>query len=223
MRLRSLLAAAGLITAGLVAATPAANAAGTCSLYVPSKFSISQPYRAINVVEGPNCASAGVVDAAWLAYHPTQGVVNGAIFENSARTEVVELYDTMPLGRWTWRPEGAYTAADAEVPQYTYNTDVRLASYARVTAARSGSRVTIRTTAMRYWVSGERFIGWNGARGIIQYRTPGTTTWRSLKEVFSNTAGVYSYSYTSAAARDYRVVTRATGVIWESTSPAVRK
>src|SRR4051794_1673420 len=71
MRVLSFLAAAGLVTAGLVASAPTAGAAGTCSLYVPSRISIGQPYRAVTVKQGPNCAAAGVTDAAWTAYHPT--------------------------------------------------------------------------------------------------------------------------------------------------------
>jgi hypothetical protein len=223
MRLLSLLAAAGLVTGGVVAAAPAASAAGTCSMYVPSRFSIGQPYRAITVPQGPNCAAAGVVDAAWIAYHPTEGPVNGALYENKARSTPVDLYDTMPIGRWTWRPQGAYDANSNDVYQYTTYTDVRLASYGRVTPTRSGTRVNVKTTAMRYWQGGSKFIGWSGARGQIQYRTPGTTTWHALKEVYSTSTGAYSYTYTTSAARDYRVVFGATSTIWESTSPIVRK
>jgi hypothetical protein len=223
MRLMSLLAATGLVTAGLVAATPTATAAGTCSLYVPSRFTISQPYRAITVKEGPNCAAAGVVDAAWFAYHPTKGNINGVVYTKSSRAEFVELYDDMPVGRWTWRPMGAYDSADNEVAQYTYITDVRLASYGRVAVTHTGTRVSLKTTAMRYYQSGSKFIGWAGARGQLQYRTPGSTTWHPLKEVYSTSAGTYSYAYATSAVRDYRLVLPAVSTIWESTSPAVRR
>ena len=229
MRLLSLLAAAGLVTGGVVAAAPAASAApaattaGTCSMYVTSRFSIGQPYRAITVPEGPNCAAAGVVDAAWLAYHPTQGPVNGALYESGARSTTVDLYDDMPIGRWTWRPQGAYDANDNLVSQYTTYTDVRLATYGRVTPTRSGTKVNVKTTAMRYWQGGSKFIGWSGARGQIQYRTPGTTTWHGLKDVYSTSTGTYSYTYTTSAVRDYRVVFGDISTMWGSTSPIVRK
>jgi hypothetical protein len=190
---------------------------------VASRFSIGAPSRAITVTEGPNCAAAGVVDAAWLADHPTAGVVNGAVFEGGARSGVVVLVDSMPLGRWNWQPAGAYDAADKPIMQYSPYTDVRLASSGRVTPTRSGSRVTLRTSAVRYWQGGSKFIGWAGARGQLQYRAPGTTTWHGLKEVFSDAAGRYSYTYTTKAARDYRVVLRSTGYIWESVSPVVRR
>jgi hypothetical protein len=223
MRIASLLAAAGLVTAGLVASAPAANAAGSCSLYIPSRLAIGHPYRAVTANQGPNCVTAAVVDAAWAAYHPTQGVVNVVIYENRDRSEIVDLYATMPPGRWTWRPGYAYDANDAEVFQYTTYTDVRMASYGRATATRSGSKVNVRTTAMRYWGAGEKFIGWAGARGQIQYRTPGTSTWKGLKEVYSYSNGTYSYTYSTTASREYRVVLRDVPTIWGSTSPAVRR
>jgi hypothetical protein len=192
-------------------------------LYIPSRISIGQPYRAVTATLGPNCAAAGVTDAGWTAFHPTQGEIVSAFFPDRARTEIVDVYDWAPLGRWTWRPSFAYDAALHDVSQYSPYTDVRLASYGRVTVTKTGTRVNIKTAAMRYWQTESRFIGWSGARGLIQYRTPGTTTWHGLKEVYSTTAGQYSYTYNTSAVRDYRVVLRATGTIWESTSPSVRR
>jgi hypothetical protein len=223
MRLLSLLAATGLVTAGLVSATTPATAAGSCSVYLPSRFTISQPYRAIPVKLGPNCAAAGVVDAAWTAYRPAQTPQEVLIFDSGAQSEIVDLYDHEPLGRWEWRPDYAYDASDNLVPQYTYYTDVRLASYGRVATTRSGKQVTLKTTAMRYWQGGSKFIAWNSARGQLQYRTPGTTAWHALKDVVSTTRGLYSYTYTSSAVRDYRLVLPAVSTIWESTSPVVRR
>ncbi|HEY0692133.1 MAG TPA: hypothetical protein VGD71_24205 [Kribbella sp.] len=223
MRLLSLLAAAGLVAGGAVAAAPAATAAGTCSLYVPSRFSIGQEYRDITVPQGPNCAAAGVVGAFWFAHHPTKGDVTDAGYENKARSTTVTLYDTMPIGRWTWRPGTAWDTTGTVVYQYTTYTDVRLATYGRVTPTRSGTKVNVKTTAMRYWQGGHKFIGWSGARGQIQYRTPGTTTWRALKDVYSTSTGAYSYTYTTSAVRDYRVVFGDVSTMWGSTSPIVRK
>lgn len=197
--------------------------AGICSMYVPSRASITSPYRAINVPLGPNCAAAGVDFAAWDGVHPTQGPQTFMFYDGTS-TETWELYDFDAVGRWTWNPEGAFDSNFEEVAQYgPYSTDVRYGSYGRVTATRSGSKVNVRTTAMRYWAGGSRFIGWSGARGQIQWRTPGSSTWNGLKEVYSTTTGTYSYTYTTSASREYRVVLRATPQIWESTSPTVRR
>lgn len=223
MRVPSLLAATGLVAAGLITISPpAAHAEGSCSLYVVSKFYVSQPYRSIPVTQGPNCASAGVVDAAWTAFHPSTPT-SVVTFPNAARSDTVDLYDSVPLGRWTWRPGYAYDANNNPVFQYSPVTEVRLGSYGRVTATRAGARVTLKTTAMRYWSSGNKFIGFSAAVGQIQYRTPGTTTWRGLKDVYSTSTGTYSYTYTFAAARDYRLALNGTSQIWNSISPTVRR
>lgn len=224
MRRLSLLAALGLASAGLVTATPAATAAPMCSLYLQSTISIGAEYREITAKEGPNCAAAHVTDAGWLAYHPSYGdePINGGYFESGSRSEPVAIISEMPLGRWSWKPEGAY-AGDVPVAQYgPYTTDVRLASYARVVATRTGSSVNLKTTARRYWAGGDQFIGW-GARGQLQWRTPGSTTWHGLKDVYSTSTGAYSCTYSTSASRDYRVVLNAVPTIWGATSPVVRR
>lgn len=54
--------------------------------------------------------------------------------------------------------------------------------------------------------AGEKFIGWAYARGQIQYRVNGGTVWHPLKDVYSNSSGAYSYTYSISAARYYRMV-----------------
>jgi len=166
-----------------------------------------------------------VVGADWDGYHPTQGLEEILLFEHTS-SEIWNLYDWQPIGRWQWRPAGAWDSNYTDVYQYgPYYTDIRLASYGRVTATRYGSKVNVRTAAARYWQGGSKFIGWSGARGQIQWRTPGTTTWHGLKEVYSNSSGTYSYTYTTSAVRDYRVVlyNATNNTIWGSTSPVVRR
>jgi hypothetical protein len=219
------LVAAGLVVSGLAVSAPTATAAGTCSLYVPSRVSMGQPYRGITVRLGPNCAAAGVVWADWDGYHPTQGLEEILLFDHTS-SETWNLYDWQPIGRWQWRPDGAWDSNYTDVYQYgPYYTDIRLASYGRVTATRYGSKINVRTSAARYWQGGSKFIGWSGARGQIQWRTPGTTTWHGLKEVYSSSSGTYSYTYTTSAVRDYRVVlyNATNNTIWGSTSPVVRR
>ncbi len=193
-------------------------------MYAPSRIAIGQPFRTYLVRLGPNCAQPPRVDyASWYGYHPTQGLQVVMIYDGTtAEYWDVDSYSTPP-GRWTWRPSAAWDINLDDVYQYTTYTDVRMASYGRVTATRIGSRVNVRTTAMRYWGAGEKFIGWSGARGQIQYRTPGTTTWRGLKEVYSYSNGTYSYTYTTTASREYRVILRDVSTIWGSTSPVVRR
>lgn len=223
MRLLSMLTAAGLMTTGLAVAAPAAQAAPNCTLLVPSRLSIGTQHRTVTAMQGSDCVSAKVIGAAWYAYYPSSKLVTFVGFENSARSAHFDLADSMPLGRWVWQPHGAYYGQGFPVPQNTAYSTVRLASYGRVVATRTGAKVNVKTTAGRYWQSGHKFIRWSGARGQIQWKTPGTTTWHGLKDVYSSTTGAYSYTYTTSASREYRVVLTATSTIWESTSPVVRK
>jgi hypothetical protein len=226
-RLTTVIAATGLAAAGLTATAPTATAAGSCSAYIPSRVAVGQPYRAITIRAGSNCSTAQMDWAAWFAYHPTQGLQEVAFFEHPSYSDTWHMYSASaytPIGRWQWRPEGAYDRSSEPIYQYgPYYTDVRLASYGRVTATRIGSRVNLRTSAYRYWGDGAKFIGWASARGQIQYRSPGTSTWRALKEVYSYPNGTYSYTYTTSAARYYRVVfyDASNKTIWGSTSPQV--
>ena len=225
MRRLSLLAALGSVVAGGVVAAPAAAAVPMCSLVIQSTVSIGAAYAEIPAKQGPNCAAAAVTEASWFAYHPgvLTGPVNGVIFEGDNRSMAVAIFGTAPLGKWMWEPSGAFAGVVPVGQDGPYGTDVRLASAAKVAATRVGTKVTLTTTATRYWAGGNRFIGWAGARGTIQWRTPGTTTWAGLKAVVSTAAGTYSYTYTSSAVREYRLVLTPVSTIWGSTSPALRR
>jgi hypothetical protein len=223
-RLTTLIAATGLAAVGLTVTAPTATGAGTCSAYIPSRVGIGQPYRAITVPAGPNCAAAGMEWASWTAYHPTQGPQEIITFDYPNYSDTWDLYSFDDIGRWQWRPDGAYDHDFNEIYQYgPYYSDVRLSSYGRVTATRSGSQVNVRSAAARYWQGGDKFIGWAYARGQIQYRVNGGTVWHPLKDVYSNSSGAYSYTYATSAARYYRVVlyNASTNTIWGSTSPQV--
>jgi hypothetical protein len=222
MRLLSLATAAGLMTTGLAVAAPAADAAGTCSLYVQTKFSIGTQLRPTIVTLGPNCQGPPVVSASWALQHPTRGRVQVIKFENGAGWAWFDVTDTLPLGKWTWQPLGAKDPQGGAVFQYTTHSEARLASYGRVVATRIGGKVNVKTTARQYNAYAHAFIGW-AARGQIQWRTPGSATWHGLKDVYSSSTGAYSYTYTTSASREYRVVLTATSTVWGSTSPVVRR
>jgi hypothetical protein len=50
---------------------PAANAAGSCLLHVPSRVAIGRPYIAITLTMSGDCVNGGY--GSWDLYHPTQG------------------------------------------------------------------------------------------------------------------------------------------------------
>ena len=144
------------------------------------------------------------------------------MFEGTS-TDTWDYYTFDPMGRMTWRPGGAYDSYSNTLSQNSPVSEVRLGSWAGLTATRSGSAVTLNVRAVRYWVSGDKNIPFTSAAGTIQYRGLGTTTWKSLKYVSTNSSGAYAYKYTSSAARDYRVVLNGTSSIWNATSATLRK
>ncbi|WP_328993847.1 hypothetical protein OG394_05705 [Kribbella sp. NBC_01245] len=232
MRWKSLFVVAGLVGSALVVSAPmaqaattnaAAPAAGRCSLVPPTRLVISAPYRAVTLRVGSDCVAGGWDNAGWTSYHPTRGVQEVAYFFRTSTTMVMDLYDYADLGRWTWRPNGAYDTNNLPMTQNSPYSDVKVGSWAGLTASRSGSKVTLNVSAARYATSLNKFIPYTAAIGQLQYKAPGATTWIALKSVKTTSTGKYTYAYTSAAARDYRVYFPATGLIWNAASTTIRK
>ncbi len=174
---------------------------GTCSLIVPGTARIVQFDTAIPVRVTGGCALRPGPYAEWFLGTDADNATDVTYFEN-ARTAVWDLYAFSLLGTHQWTGEGAYDT-DFE-HQYTQNaptTTVKVGSWAGLQVTRSGSKVTLNTRVVRYATSLDENIPWVGETGIMQFRTPGTTTWQGLKNVTADSNGAYAYSYTSSAAR----------------------
>jgi hypothetical protein len=228
MRISRALVAAVIATTSVVAAAPAATAAppkpaaGGCSMGVPSRVAITSPYREVTAWLASNCAAAGTVWATWEYVHPTDGPQEILIFSEETSTTWA-VWDLAKLGRWTWRPGGAHDANQESIAQNTTYTDVKVGSWAALTATRSGQRVTLTTSVARYSSTYERCIPWAGATGQLQYRIKGSTAWKALAGVKANSAGRYTYSRNWGAALEYRVYFPATAYIWNVATPTVYK
>jgi hypothetical protein len=138
-----------------------------------------------------------------------------------------EVMDTDHLGTWTWRPVSGYHSV-AGAREYTLTTakmnsptmDVRVVSSGTATAVRRQRKITVTTTARRYWTSIHAISTWSGAAGVIQYRSPASTTWTNLKSISSDQRGRCSWTYRTPAQRSYRVVLFNAPYIWGSASRA---
>jgi hypothetical protein len=218
-KIASLIAAGAMtIVTGIGVASPA-QAAGSCSLIIPSKVRISTPYQAVTGRLGSNCASAGTVSADWTAYHPTQGSKDMLWFSDGDTSEFWDVYDYwITPARYSWRAGGAYDANYDTVYQNEPVTDVRLGSGAAIATARSGSYVTITTSSSRYAYSVSKWVRWGGVTGIIQYW--GSSGWTNLKNAYQSSNGYYTYRFYAPKARSYRVVFPDTPTIWGSVSPS---
>lgn len=220
-------AAVGTVSAGPAASARALGEADPCSyahLNVQRKVVLSVPSRAVAASVTTNCLDWGSYDTAdqW------DGMAGGANQDsvlyttNSGGTQIwfadpIQVSDTNRLGTWTWTPVRALpplTLAGLNSP----TMDVRVGSVSYVAATRAGSRVTVSTRAYRYWTSTHAFGTWGLSKGIIQWRTPGTTRWNNLKNVASDNYGKYSYRYTVTSTREYRVVMFDGQYAWGNTS-----
>ncbi|MBO1755276.1 hypothetical protein [Allobranchiibius sp. CTAmp26] len=209
------------VSAGLMAGAPTASAAQSCTLSAPARVSVWHSYTGVPLRASGAC-TIGSGWGAWDLIHPTQGSQDTAFFDGTA-TDTWDYYTFEPMGRMTWRPSDAYDSYSNMLSQNAPVSEVRLGSWAGLTATRSGSAVTLNVRAVRYWVSGDKNIPFTSAAGTIQYRAPGTTAWKSLKYVSTNSSGAYQYRYASSAARDYRVVLNGTSSIWNAASATVRR
>ncbi|MBO1767710.1 MULTISPECIES: hypothetical protein [unclassified Allobranchiibius] len=211
---------------------------GTCRLVVPATARVVRPGTAVPVRVTGGCALHA--DSSTLAgwYVGTSDNPSDYIFFDFSNRATWELYSFTPLGTRTWRGDGALDADAASAPgegsdptsggssgddagyaQNAPRTTVKVGSWAGLSTSRKGNTVTLRTRVIRYSTGRDENIPWAGQVGVIQYRASGATKWTALKNVRSNAAGVASYSYTSSAARDYRVVYGEAQYVWGTTSP----
>jgi peptidoglycan/xylan/chitin deacetylase (PgdA/CDA1 family) len=100
----------------------------------------------------------------------------------------------------------AASRAPAATTAYTYP----LPSVAYVKATKANGEVIVLSRAYRIWISTQAWGVYAGARGQLQYRTPGTATWLGLKEYTTDGRGHSTYVDRSGLAREYRTVLRAT-------------
>jgi hypothetical protein len=206
--------------AAVVVATPA-RAAGTCSLIVPAKVSLSTPYRGITARLGSDCFAAGVTYASWYGYHPTQGLQDIVVFDGTGTT-IWDLYDYHVLSRRDWRPSTAHDSNYNDVTQNRPVADIRVGSAAAISSSRSGGRVTVRVSVARYSPSLNRAVPWGGTRGTVQWRSSPSATWRNLRSVYPDKNGRASFAY-AAPVRQYRVVFPDASLIWGTTSGVTRR
>lgn len=209
-----------LVAGAALATAPTASAAAQCTLSAPAKVAIAKPYTVINLTAKGACTRSNGF-ATWDLVHSYYGPSDMALFDGTTK-DTWAIYDWEHLGSYTWTPDWATDGDYNDQSQNSVRTSVRLKSYSAVSVSRKGSKVTVKTQTNRYGITARKTIVHAKAPSVIQYRTPGTSTWRNLKNVTSNSSGKGSYTYTSKAKRDYRLVTKDTSTVWGSTSATKR-
>ncbi|MBO1755085.1 hypothetical protein [Allobranchiibius sp. CTAmp26] len=199
---------------------------GSCSLVVPAAVRVVRPGTAVPVRVTGGCAvSAHPSTIAGWYIGPERAPVDYISFDFSNRSSW-EVFSFTPLGTRTWLGDVAFDADSENERDYAQNaprTTVKVGSWAGLSSSRKGNTVTLSTRVVRYSTSRDENIVWAGENGVIQYRAVGGTAWTALKNITSSAKGTASYTYTSSAARDYRVVYGETTYVWGATSPTSRR
>lgn len=200
----------------------ATTVGGDCNLVVPRYERVVSADRAINVHVTGACGNNQVIHAVWFSGRTLSEANDAIVFDGNAYSGSWTLDAATRLGTRSWHPWAAVDGTGRiAYQQNAPQTTIRTGSWAGLHVTRSGNKVTINARAVRYATSLDRTIPWVGATGIIQYRPAGGSTWYGLKDVTNNASGAYSYTYSTAAARDYRVLYTAGDYIWGATGPSV--
>jgi hypothetical protein len=201
-------------------AKPGATAVGTCNLSVPSRVAIGKPYLALQAKVTGTCTAPNS-DSAWQLVHPTMGP--GPVLEFiNVNTMTWDVTSNYPLGRMTWRAVGAVDSAKNPLTQNAPVSTVKLAAGAWITSSRKADVVTLKGTSLLYSVSTNKYFK-RSAGGVFQFREIGSTTWQTLKSVYTNKYGEVTLAYRFSKTRDYRFSLYSTSISWDLGSAITRR
>ncbi len=201
-------------TLSFTASPAAAFPGGSCSIALPARLAVDAPYERFTARLAPDCAASGEDWAAWDVAHTYYGPSSIFFFDTGESSAVWEFYDWEHLGSHVVRPSSAYDADSNELTQNTVATSVRLWSRLYLTSARSGNKVTLRTTATRYTPSAEGFRAWSGTQVPLYSRTCSTCAWKYFRMLRTNSNGQAWTTFTQAGARDYQARTADINTTW---------
>ncbi|MGZ0150854.1 hypothetical protein ACXJJ3_27615 [Kribbella sp. WER1] len=228
MKLRTITPAVALAAAGLFVTQPAqaAPAAATCSLVVPSRLAIRAPNNNFVAKLGSNCP-ATINTAVWKSSPAATMYPEGRLqFLNHAREVSFTITgEAPPLGTVSWKPAGGATDFNGvKVADLTAARSVsKCASAVALTGGRKGSRTALLTTVSYWRPNSSRYVRWANKQVLIQYQDIGTTTWKGLSYVTTNSVGQVTYNYYPNRTRRYRVYVPGTSSIWNIFSPVISR
>lgn len=214
-------AVAALSMLPVVAATAPAQAASSCNVFVPSKVSITSPYRTVTGRYSSGCLQS--TDwAAWDVVHPTEGPGEFFFFEGQS-SETLDWYAWYPLGTYTVRAEGGYDTNYNPVVQNSPKMTVRVGSRVSASTSRSGNYVTVKAKATRYSRSAETYRNWPGATAVLRQKKCSTCSWQTVKTGTTNRYGQASFTVYASTKRSWQVVTSNTSSTWGRTSSTLTR
>jgi hypothetical protein len=230
LRYKSALTAIGLLAASLTltqsaqAATQQATA--TCSLVLPARISIKADVNYFFGKLGSNCPD-NVYTAVWKSSPEATLYPEGKLeFLYGNREAQFAITGTAPpLGTVAWKPAGSATNINgATVATLSSATSVvRAASAASVIGGRKGTRTALIAAASYWRPNSDRFVSWPNRKVLLQYQEVGSTTWKGLAYVTTDSTGKAAYTYYPAKSRKYRAYVAGTSSVWDDFSPVITR
>ncbi len=198
---------------------------GSCNLVAPTTARVIKGNSSLPVSVTGGCALHPMDFAVWElsgAVQDSEVAFDTVFFIGSYRT-TWDTSNLSPLGTRAWVGYGAADTNDHEYSQNAPKTTTKVGSWAGLQTKRSGNKITLDSRAVRFATSLDYNIPWAGQGATIQYRTVGSSIWTNLKLATTDSRGAISYSYTTTATRDYRVIYNEAAYIWGATSPTSRR
>lgn len=198
------------------------GASYSCTVSVPSKVSITSPYRTVGARFSAGCLRYAEY-ASWDVVHPTQGPVNFASYEaGGAAVDAMPVYDWEPLGRLSVNPSMAFDHSWEDMRQNTTSMTVKLGSGLSASSSRSGSLVTVKGNATRYSPTAGRFRVWSGAKVALRKKSCSSCAWTYVKSGTTTSTGAVSLS-TRSSAPYWQIATIDTGNTWGRASGTMKR
>jgi hypothetical protein len=194
-------------------AAPESAAAG-CTMSVASRVVMGKPTVLAPQNVSGSCIQPGGF-ATWNLEYPDGREQPHAWVATGGVSWLIR--DDMPIGIYVWRPSGALDPAGNKLGQNTVSSTVKLAAAAWISSKRVGDVVTLNGTSLLYSVSTNGYFK-RPAAGVFQFRERGTTTWKTLKSVRTNSIGQVTMAYRYGKARDYRFALYSTPISWDLAS-----
>jgi hypothetical protein len=66
-------------------------------------------------------------------------------------------------------------------------------------------------------------VSWPNRKVLLQYQEVGSTTWKGLAYVTTNSKGQATYTYFPGKSRKYRAYVAGTSSVWDDFSPAITR
>lgn len=226
MKLHKYVLAAAVAVTGLFTVQPA-NAAptATCALSVPSRIYVNATYNLFQARLAAGCPST-TYTAVWKSSPVATNDGGRLAFTGGDRVTQFGFYGSMPpLGTITWTPVGV--ASDSNGTKVAdlaaASTISRCSTVAALDGGRKGTRTALLTTVSYWRPASDRYVRWANKQVLIQYQDIGTTTWKGLAYVTTNSVGQVTYNYYPNRTRRYRVYVPGNSSIWNTFSPIISR